>query len=605
MSDRLNTRPGRVLAVLLWLVSMGVLAQSSVITYQGQLRNNGTPFTGMVNLEFRLYDALVGGNQIGSSINLFNWPVEDGLFQAEIDFGAAAFDGSDRWLEVWINGAPLTPRQQVTSAPYAIRAASTAAGAVGGNEIDPTEVQLRVSGTCPAGQSIRVINQNGTVLCEPDDIGWSLTGNAGTDPNTHFLGTTDSQPLVLRTANAQSLRIEHSAEVFNGLPISANVIAGSHANSVTPGVRGATIAGGGVLNGDSDPNFNGEAPNRVTDAYGTVSGGYGNVAGDDAGTTIDASFATVGGGRVNTASGFTSTVGGGFSNTASGEASTVGGGANNNASHSWSTVGGGLSNTASGPRSTVSGGSSNTASGLWSTVSGVFNCAGGDYSWAGGRRAKVRPGNDAGEAGSGCSGVDDTGTAGGDLGTFVWADSQNADFVSTGPNQFLVRASGGIWFGTNNSPSIPSGRFINTSTGAYLTTGGTWTNASSRALKQDFTPVDPLSILDGVMQLDLATWRYRESDETRHLGPVAEDFQTIFGLGDGQSIATVDADGVALAAIQGLNQKLEAENAALRAELAELRQSLVERDQQLVLLRQELAELRELLAPRMVQAGAQ
>jgi cell division protein FtsB len=66
------------------------------------------------------------------------------------------------------------------------------------------------------------------------------------------------------------------------------------------------------------------------------------------------------------------------------------------------------------------------------------------------------------------------------------------------------------------------------------------------------------------------------------MGPVAQDFRAIFGLGeDERTIATVDADGVALAAIQGLHRKLEAErdalkaeNAALRAESAELRSRL-------------------------------
>jgi beta-xylosidase len=58
----------------------------------------------------------------------------------------------------------------------------------------------------------------------------------------------------------------------------------------------------------------------------------------------------------------------------------------------------------------------------------------------------------------------------------------------------------------------------------------------------------------------------------RHLGPVAQDFHAAFGLGsDDRHIATVDADGVALAAIQGLNRKVEAENTALKQEIAELK----------------------------------
>ena len=64
------------------------------------------------------------------------------------------------------------------------------------------------------------------------------------------------------------------------------------------------------------------------------------------------------------------------------------------------------------------------------------------------------------------------------------------------------------------------------------------------------------------------TWDYIGSAEGLHMGPVAEDFKESFGLaGDGKSISTVDADGIALAAIQGLNAKIETENDALRARL--------------------------------------
>ncbi|HEY9171650.1 MAG TPA: peptidase S74, partial [Verrucomicrobiae bacterium] len=74
--------------------------------------------------------------------------------------------------------------------------------------------------------------------------------------------------------------------------------------------------------------------------------------------------------------------------------------------------------------------------------------------------------------------------------------------------------------------------------------------------------------------LPITQWRFKDFPGALHLGPMAQDFRTSFGLGlDDVSIATVDADGVALAAIQGLNQKLEetrAENAELRKRLMEL-----------------------------------
>ncbi len=104
---------------------------------------------------------------------------------------------------------------------------------------------------------------------------------------------------------------------------------------------------------------------------------------------------------------------------------------------------------------------------------------------------------------------------------------------------------------------------------ATLSNGRTWTSASSRSYKTDFDVVDSAAILDRLVALPIGTWTYRDSGESTHLGPMSEDFKAAFNLaGEGKSIATVDADGVALAANQGLNLKLDEENAALRAELA-------------------------------------
>jgi len=143
---------------------------------------------------------------------------------------------------------------------------------------------------------------------------------------------------------------------------------------------------------------------------------------------------------------------------------------------------------------------------------------------------------------------------------------------------------------------INSGLTIATWTGARLTDGGIWSNASDRNRKTDFEEVDPRAVLDKLAGMPVRQWRYTNEDAgVKHLGPVAQDFQSVFGLGtDDKSIGTVDADGVALAAIQGLNQKLEersqkadirvqkleAENAQLKRQLNEIQalvQSLVQK----------------------------
>ena len=83
--------------------------------------------------------------------------------------------------------------------------------------------------------------------------------------------------------------------------------------------------------------------------------------------------------------------------------------------------------------------------------------------------------------------------------------------------------------------------------------------STGAARRENFTTVDSREILDKVARLPITRWNcISESPRTRHIGPVAQDFHAAFGVGaDECGIAVVDADGVALAAIQGLNAKLE------------------------------------------------
>jgi len=168
-----------------------------------------------------------------------------------------------------------------------------------------------------------------------------------------------------------------------------NVIAGATSNAVTTLAYGAAI-GGGTLN-------------VVNDTYGAVAGGQGNRAGDGDTVADSAQFAT---------------------------------------------VGGGFSNVAFGALSTVAGGNANWARGAWSvSPGGQFNCAGGAYSFAGGYAAKVRPG--AADQFGPCFGVELAPGASGDVGTFLWNDRQGPAVQSSGANQFLAYATGGVGFNTN------------------------------------------------------------------------------------------------------------------------------------------------------------
>ncbi len=478
-------------------------AAPTVVSYQGQVTVGGVPHNGSGYFKFAVVDAAGttsywsnDGTASGEPVNAVELTVSNGLFTVLLgDSGmnaltADVFDGSERYLRVWFcqsatgSFVQLAPDRRIAAVPYALQA--TNADALDG--------------------------QHAAAF-------WQLGGNAGTT-GSHFLGTSDGQPLELRVNGARALRLEPNAT-------SPNVIGGHWANNATAGVLGATIGGGGS---DSHANL-------ITDDYGTVGGGLWNQAGDGAGSTGDHPYATVGGGVSNTASGSHATIAGGGGNTASGKYATVAGGAGNEASGQDAAVGGGWANYATGASATVPGGVANIAAGTCGFAAGMNAHANHD-------------------------------------GAFVWGDYDVLNSVSsTDANQFIVRASGGIWLGTTSSPSIPSGYFLNTSTGAYLTSGGTWTNSSDRNAKENLAPVDVHAVLARLAAMPISTWSYKAEDASvRHMGPMAQDFYAAFGLGDSDtSIGTIDADGVALAAIQGLyaqNQALQAENAALRAQMA-------------------------------------
>ena len=109
--------------------------------------------------------------------------------------------------------------------------------------------------------------------------------------------------------------------------------------------------------------------------------------------------------------------------------------------------------------------------------------------------------------------------------------------------------------------------------GQSVTVNGTFNDNSDRNAKQDFSPVSPLQILDKVTQLPLSEWSYKMDPETRHIGPVAQDFSSTFNLGtDDKHISPMDEGGVALAAIQGLSQKLKEKDMQIQSLEKELRE---------------------------------
>ncbi len=194
------------------------------------------------------------------------------------------------------------------------------------------------------------------------------------------------------------------------------------------------------------------------------------------------------------------------------------------------------------------------ASGDNSTAMGLATKATGNSSTAMGRTTTA--------AGVGSVAMGSAVTAAGD-GSFVFGDRNTSFGMTALANEFRVRAFGGVVF--NSGVNI--GCVLPANTGA-------WACTSSRLAKEGFTEVDGEEVLIKLAAMPIERWRYLGSP-AEHVGPVAEDFHAAFGLGEGSTrIATVDADGIALRAIQALERRTAAladATTALRSELTGLR----------------------------------
>src|SRR5437899_9749746 len=131
-----NRRVSTSLAfVTILICAIGVCAQTQTtsFTYQGRLTDSGMAATGNYDLKFALFDNSAGGTQIASTLTRSSVSVSGGVFTVQLDFGVSAFPGADRFLEIGVRPAgvgsftTLSPRQQISSTPYAIRTLSATA----------------------------------------------------------------------------------------------------------------------------------------------------------------------------------------------------------------------------------------------------------------------------------------------------------------------------------------------------------------------------------------------------------------------------------------------------------------------------------------------
>jgi hypothetical protein len=122
--------------VLIWVsicfYGVKTEAQTTEFTYQGSIKDGAVPANANYDLEFKLFDALSGGAQQGSTNQRLNVAVVNGIFTVTLDFGAGTLPGADRFLNIAVRPAgvgtftELGPRQKLNSAPYAVRSLNAA-----------------------------------------------------------------------------------------------------------------------------------------------------------------------------------------------------------------------------------------------------------------------------------------------------------------------------------------------------------------------------------------------------------------------------------------------------------------------------------------------
>jgi len=526
----------------------------TAFTYQGRLTDGGSPAEGEYDFKFKLYDADADGNPLGA-VTRDDVTLTNGLFTVQLDFGPGLFEGEARWLAIGVRpGAGsgsdpytlLSPRQPLTPAPYALAlpgvwteqnsTSPNVIGGYGGNSVTAGVYGATVGGGGRSANPNRVTDTFGTV----GGGSHNQAGDADGDVENAKYATVGGG--LENTASGMNATI--GGGTYNVAGGTNAAIAGGNGNQggnyafVGGGSLNAasgsmaTIGGGGLNVADaSSAAIGGGLYNQATAAYATIGGGAFNQAA--------AQYATIAGGgsdSATTSNGVTDdygTVGGGYHNRAGNDNAsttdaryaTVGGGTHNTAANAYATIGGGYSNSTSGVGGTVGGGFSHEV-GFYGTVPGGYNSAAtGNYSFAAGNGAQATH-----------------------SGAFVW--SSGASTASWGSNTFTARAHGGARFYSASG----------TSTGVQLSAGGTaWGSISDRKVKENFASVDHRRLLDTLAAMPLQTWNLKaQSPAMRHIGPVAQDFNGLFGylFGEVESpvrINSMDAVGVSLAAAQGLD----------------------------------------------------
>jgi trimeric autotransporter adhesin len=601
--------------------SLGLRAQvPQIIGYQGKVSVSGVPWTGTGQFKFALVNSAgtttywsndgtsSGGSQPSTAVSL---AVSTGLFNVGLGDTSLAnmtqsvpysvFANSEVRLRTWFNDGThgfqvLTPDQRIFAGGYAMYAANMSPSST----VNGASLNIGTGNTVSGGYSSVAGGYNNTASGLSTVGGGSFNSASGA---SSFVGGGGGSPLHMgNTASG-----DYSA-VVGGIGNTASgfaaFIGGGGWDSVGPpngnlASGAASTVGGGLGNWATNTHATvvGGFHNTAGGTNAMVGGGSGNIAGSPCATiaggltnwiqdSLDfaSEYSAIGGGCSNNIWAGGSVIAGGNQNTISQRGNVkrdyghcIGGGVGNviNYENEYSVIGGGHGNFVDASAATVGGGSANRilwvgpssghciAGGQGNTISSPWNdCTiGGGCGNSVSGACSVIPGGSNNVASGSFSLAAGTGARAADRGSFVWADSQNGTFSSSADNQVSFRCLGGAVF-TSGSGSANQ-------TVSWTPGSGSWTFSSDRGLKDRIRSIDARTVLEKVSQLSISEWSYKGYAQ-RHIGPMAQDFHAAFGLNgeDDKHIATVDEDGVALAAIQGLNQKLQAKD----TEIEELRQ---------------------------------
>lgn len=592
------------IAILAALSTGSCLGQA--FTYQGLLQDGGQPANGIFDLSFGLFSAESGGTAT-ATLQVNDLAVTNGVFTAVLDFPASSFIGAPRWIGLSVRpGAAtgaftaLTPRQPVTSTPYAIHAGTVnASGLIG----QVTDANLSATLSTP-----RAFTHPGNTFT---GNGANLTGLNASQLTTGTLPVARLAPGSIGSVLLQDGAVG-SAQVANGSLTAQdlspsiglwNAVPGGVATTGGVGVGRSTLRFPFEVSGTSGhfhvhPNF---SPSGGTVLLGSFMGALTNSPQMRFVREFQgANFSDIGQGtqgqfvvEQNDAVRLSVTPEGRVGiNTASPSAALDVGGqlhvTENGTVYSWGTrntfygmieayygpndryglaqLPGGITALYSAERFAPSSIQFGQMTGTNSFKSQVVIDHGGNLGINTlTPRARLEVVGDSADSFIGPN--DGTG-----LVNFGPADKQHttinegqlASFNGNSPSTLYLNFAGG---------NVSIGNVLNPS--ARLHVAGeakatVFTPTSDRNAKQNFTSVNPREVLAKVAALPITEWSYKTISDVRHIGPVAQDFYAAFGVGgDDKGISTVDADGVALAAIQGLNEKLgekEAELLRLRAE---------------------------------------